>query len=260
MRLSKHFQLPLFLALTINFTQIHAETAWDIVGIYPGMSPGEAEAQAKKIWPGIRLRPLEKGLTYSDGFQLRATEPTTVIMTGTSPKLPKENVGLTFTPGTMPPRLVSVSREVQPQNPPSIDQLQSALIEKYGQPYHRIESPGRGGNFPPSVRLFWAEPDKPRCDSNGYNDEPQAITASYAIEALANFRNLQSKGLAPEDLSHCGKQVVAWLKGNPVTTLNVQLTDTGRWLNGLERAESLIKNLEIEATKERESSAKNPVL
>lgn len=260
MRLLNFPQLTLLLITFAFLVNAKAQTKWDVVEIFPGMSPAEAETQAQKNWPGIRLKPLKRGLTYSDGLQLHETEAATVLMTGTSPALPKESVGMTFTPGLETPKLVAVTRKVQPKNPPTVEQLESALIEKYGQPYHRTESPGRGGSVAPSVRLFWAEPGKPRCDSNGYNNEPQAINSSFAIEALISFRNLQKRGLAPTNLRDCSTQVVAYLRGNPVTMLDVQLTDTGMWLSGLEQAESLIKELGEKATSERAQSAENPKL
>lgn len=228
-----------------------AQSTFDVVGVRPGMTEAEVMSALTAHRPGMRVSKRSMSFSFRDGVQQINTESFLHEMWVTyDDNQGREEFRLYFAPLPSASRVVSVSRTVALQAPPTQAQLSSQLTQKYG-------TPTVTGKSYADLNLTWGEPGKPMC----WRSNPKATVIGDGQGDITGYlRNEQAKGRVPSDFSQCGVAVAVNLVGEPVRQLVVRMTDYGSWATTQQKAKEWVERQRQDAVKARLSKGSGPKL
>ncbi|QHE84889.1 hypothetical protein [Hydrogenophaga sp. BPS33] len=228
-----------------------AQSAFDVVGVRPGMTEAEAMSALTAHRPGMRVQKRSMNYNFRDGVQQINTESflheVWVIYDDAQGR---EEFRLYFSPLPSASRVVSVYRNVTLKAPPTQAQLSSQLTQKYGAPTVT------GKNYA-DLNMTWGESGKPMC----WRSNPKATVIGDGQGDITDYlRKEQAKGRVPADFSQCGVALAANLVGEPVRQLVVRITDYGAWAATQQKAKDWVEQQRQDAVKARLSKGDGPKL
>lgn len=228
-----------------------AQSTFDVVGVRPGMTEAEAMSALTAHRAGMRIQKRNMSYNFRDGVQQINTEAFLhEVWVTYDDAQGREDFRLYFSPLPSASRVVSVSRNVSLNAPPTQAQLSSQLTQKYGTPTVT------GKNYA-DLNLTWGESGKPMC----WRSNPKATVIGDGQGDITDYlRKEQAKGRVPADFSQCGVAVAANLVGEPVRQLIVRITDYGLWATTQQKAKDWVEQQRQDAVKARLSKGAGPKL
>ncbi|MDR2195897.1 MAG: hypothetical protein LBE50_04760 [Gallionellaceae bacterium] len=237
-------------ALAMASVPAAAQSAFDVVGIRPGMTEAEAMAALKAHRPGMQVQKRNMRYDFRDGVQTHYTaEFLHEVWVRYDDAQGREDFRLYFSPLPSASRVVGLMRTVALKAPPTREQLIAQLNQKYGAPTVTSKD-----------NMAWGEAGKPMC----WRTNPKATSigdGSGDILSSLLDRNGKPRGAwVPKDLSQCGVAVYAQMSGEPVFSLMMKMADYGLWATTQEKANAWVQQQQENAVKERLSKGAAPKL
>jgi hypothetical protein len=119
--------------------------AFDILGLRLGMTEAEARAALQEINPRFHIRADEQRYLYNDGMRDHQAGAALGLLRAESPRergAAQVRLVLRFSPMPGEPRVVSIYRNEQMLvDPPTGQQFQAGLVQKYGPPVAQWQGP-----------------------------------------------------------------------------------------------------------------------
>ncbi|MBN9427094.1 MAG: hypothetical protein J0H09_11375 [Burkholderiales bacterium] len=177
-----------------------------------------------------------------------------------------EGVGVWFTSPPSEPRVFAVVRRGGPAQPPSSDQMLSALTAKHG-PFNVRSIPRPGGG----ATVHWDEEGKAQCtvtkERSGQRvPSPNAMGTLVVPNAVRILEQYARQGVLREalgaspDVSKCGTVLRYEWGSEPVRSFEAWLVDQGGMIAASRKSAQWVEQLKAEAVRNRQGQGKAPKL
>ena len=212
---------------------------FDVLGVHLGMTIAEVRSAFKAYDPNAHVVENTSGIGYYDGVESITIE-TYISQLATS--FPSKGGGLTVD-FTRPPeggRVINIERH-SPQNAqlPPYESIKSALVKKYGRPYHVQENTNGG-------RLYWSFPE----------GETQCLLINRAKNFKVNQVNYNLS--APESCaSVLHYSMRSNTPGGPVSWIVANTVDVSEIVRNTKVSEAWRKQKEAEGRAARSEKSKS---
>lgn len=238
-----------------------ASERFEIAGLRTGMTEAQVVAALKAHNPALQLQRTMGFYNYRDGVNSHRSPEYLSILIAVSQgsQGAQERIWVMFSSLPGEQRVISVSRALDLQQPPTAAQLEAQVLQKYGPPLFRS---ARGSGVTLDMDVVWEEAGKPNC----WRTTPQDLNVPAAMGSsqgpIADYiLNGQKIGRLPRiDPANCGKGLAAKITGDPARRLLVKMSDLGAWAASDLAAARWVDGLRKEAENARLASGKAPKL
>lgn len=236
----------------------------DIAGVRIGMTEAEVVKAIQAFDPGAKMSSRSMAyIPYFDGVNHLQT-PEFLDQMGF--RTANGGIGVYFTSPPSEPRVLAVSRRESPTQPPSGEQMLSALTAKHG-PFNVRSAPSAAGG----AVVHWDEEGKAQClvtkDRRGQRTPslnamgtliPPGAVKVLEQQARQDFFR-EALG-ASRDASKCGTVLRYEWGSEPIRSFEAWLVDQGGMVAANRRSVQWVEQLKAEAVRKRQGQGAAPKL
>ena len=236
----------------------------DIAGVRIGMTEAEAVKAIQAFDASAKMTSRSMGyFPYFDGVNHLQTPE---FLDQMSFRTADAGIGVWFTSPPSDPRVFAVVRRGGPAQPPSGEQMLSALTAKHGA-FNVRSAPRAGGG----VVVHWDEEGKAQCtvmkERNGqrlpWSNALGTLVPPNAVKVLEQYarQDVFRDALgASKDASRCGTVLRYEWGSEPVRSFEAWLVDQGGMVTASRRSVQWVEQLKGEAVRKLQSQGKAPKL
>lgn len=236
----------------------------DIAGVRIGMTEAEVVKAIQAFDPGAKLS--SRSMAYVPYFDGVNHLQTPEFLDQMSFRTANGGIGVYFTSPPSEPRVFAVSRRESPPQPPSGEQMLSALTAKHG-PFNVRSAPNASGG----VVVHWDEEGKAQC-LVAKNNKGQRVPSTNAmgtllppdavkvIEQRARQDFFRDALGASRDPAKCGTVLrYEWIS-EPIRSFEAWLVDQGGMVAANRKSVGWVEQLKAEAVRKRQGQGATPKL
>lgn len=236
----------------------------DIAGVRIGMTEAEVVKAIQAFDPSAKMTSRSVAyFPYFDGVDHRQT-PEFLDQMGF--RTEDAGIGVWFASPPSEPRVFAVVRRGSPAQPPSGEQMLSALTAKHG-PFNVRSVPRAGGG----VVVHWDEEGKAQCtvakERNGqrvpWSNAMGSLLPPNAVKVLEQYarQDVFREALgASRDASKCGTVLRYEWGSEPVRSFEAWLVDQGGMVAANRKSVQWVEQLKADAVLKQQSQGKAPKL
>ncbi|MDR7095651.1 hypothetical protein [Hydrogenophaga laconesensis] len=236
----------------------------DIAGVRIGMTEAEVVKAIQAFDPGAKMT--SRSVAYFPYFDGVNDLKTPEFLDQMGFRTADAGIGVWFAGPPSEPRVLAVVRRVGPTQPPSAEQMLSALTAKHG-PFNVRSVPRPGGG----AVVHWDEEGKAQCtvvkersgqrvpstNAMGTLLPPNAVKVLEQYARQDVFREALG---ASRDVSKCGTVLRYEWGSEPVRSFEAWLVDQGGMVTANRRSVQWVEQLKAEAVRKLQSQGKTPKL
>lgn len=236
----------------------------DIAGVRIGMTEAEAVKAVQVFDSGAKIT--SRSVAYFPYFDGVNHLQTPEFLDQISFRTADAGIGVWFTGPPSEPRVFAVVRRGSPAQPPSGEQMLTALAAKHG-PFNVRSAPRAGGG----AVVHWDEEGKAQCtamkERNGqrvpWSNAMGTLLPPNAVKVLEQYarQDVFREALgASRDISKCGTVLRYEWGSEPVRSFEAWLVDQGGMVAASRKSAQWVEQLKAEAVRKLQSQGKAPKL